>query len=161
MYLKRLKQSFSSYLRSCVSETGTECVSYVFCSVLSPSVALTSWWPHIQGDPNMCICLLFCGLVRCFSYRYLTIGHLCCKSRGVVFLQMGDCRLYNKREEEKERELSWSIRSLHSNPAVGIRFPEGISILGLGVCRLYSVLYCLWRWLWHFNDDPLTLQCSH
>ena len=33
--------------------SGSGCVSFVFCPMLSPAVALTSYWPHIQGAPPL------------------------------------------------------------------------------------------------------------
>ena len=43
----------------------------------------------------------------------------------------------------------WSVESLLSNPAALVQFPAGpeifISVLGLGVCPLCSVLCCLRR----------------
>ena len=40
---------------------GIGCVSFVFCTVLSPAEALTLFWPHIKGDPPLCIYLVFCS----------------------------------------------------------------------------------------------------
>ena len=37
---------------------GIGCVSFVFCPVLYPAEALTLCWPHIQGGPPLCICLV-------------------------------------------------------------------------------------------------------
>ena len=37
----------------------TGCMSFVFCPVLSLTVALTLYSPHIQGHPTFCICLVF------------------------------------------------------------------------------------------------------
>ena len=55
--------------------------------------------------------------------------------------------------------VTWQVESLPFNPAARVLFPEGseilISILGLGVCRLSSVLYSLWRWLSHCTDHTI------
>ena len=56
-----------------------------FCSVLSPADALTLCWPHIQGGPPLCICLVFRSIDNCSPYRHLTHGYLGCKSRGCKF----------------------------------------------------------------------------
>ena len=61
---------------------GIESVFFVFYPVLSSAEALTLCWPHIQGGPPLCICLVFWSTDCCSSYRHLTHGHLACKSRG-------------------------------------------------------------------------------
>ena len=50
------------------------------CPVLSLAEALTLCWPHIQGGPPLCICLVLWSIVSCSTYRYLSHGHLGCKS---------------------------------------------------------------------------------
>ena len=53
---------------------GIGCVSFVFCPVLSSAEALTLCWPHIQGGPPLCICLVFWSR-DCFSpYRHRPTG---------------------------------------------------------------------------------------
>ena len=69
-------RNFNSY-------PGIGSVSFAFYPVLSPAEALTLCWPHIQGGPPMCICLVFWSIDNCSHYRHLTHGHLVCKSRGV------------------------------------------------------------------------------
>ena len=75
--------------------SGTGCVSFifcplsVFCPVLSPTVALTLCWPHIQEGPPLCICLVFLCTVCCSPYSCLFHGHLHCKSLGVQVLHWG------------------------------------------------------------------------
>ena len=69
-------------VRNFNSYSGIGCVSFVFCPVLSPAEALTFCWPHIQGGPPLCICLVFRSIDNCSSYRHLTHGHFSCKSRG-------------------------------------------------------------------------------
>ena len=49
----------------------------------------------------------------------------------------------------KSVAVAWSVEFLPSNPAARVRYPVGsgilISVLGLGVCPLCSVLSCLQR----------------
>ena len=58
-------------------------------SVLSSAETLTLCWPHIQGGPRLCICLVFCGKDCCSLYRHLTHRHLACKSLGVQVIDWG------------------------------------------------------------------------
>ena len=52
--------------------------------------------------------------------------------------------------------MAWSVEALPSNPAARVRFPAEsgilVSVLGLGVCPLCSVLCCLRRRPWHCAD---------
>ena len=59
--------------------------------------------------------------------------------------------------------MAWSVESLPSNPLAWVRFPAGsgilISVLGLGMCPLCSVLCCLWRRSWHYADHTFREAC--
>ena len=59
------------------------CVSFVFYPVLSPAEVLILCWPHIQGGPPFCICLVFWSIDNCSPYRHLIHGHLVCKALGM------------------------------------------------------------------------------
>ena len=63
--------------------SGTGCLPFVLSPILSPAVALTLYWQHIQGSPPLGICLLFWSTEYYSSYRHLNRRHLGCKSRGV------------------------------------------------------------------------------
>ena len=58
----------------------------VFCPVFSLALALTLCWPHIQGSPPLCICLVFWSRFCCSPYTHITHRHLGCKSREVYSL---------------------------------------------------------------------------
>ena len=79
---------------------GGVCPLPVFCPVLSSAEALTLCWPHIQGDPPLCISLVFWSRDCCSPYRHLTHGHLACKSLGVEVLDWGRV---NKRRRRRRR----------------------------------------------------------
>ena len=64
------------------------------CSLYSVLCCLQRWplykcWPHIQGGPPLCICLVFRSTVCCSPYNYLTHGKLDCMSQGGVSPTLG------------------------------------------------------------------------
>ena len=61
----------------------------VSCPVLSSAESLTLCWPHIQGGPPLCICLVFWSRDCCSPYRHLTHRHLAFKFLGVYILDWG------------------------------------------------------------------------
>ena len=74
------------------------CPFSVFCLVLSSAEVLTLCWPHIQGGPPFCICLVFWSKDCWSPFRYLTHRHLGCKSLEVKVLDWGRV---NKRRRRK------------------------------------------------------------
>ena len=66
--------------------TGCECPLTVFCPVLSLMVALTLYWPEIQGGPPLRVCLVLWSTVSSSPYRHSTHGHLDSKSQRMLDL---------------------------------------------------------------------------
>ena len=79
---------------------GTACVSFVFSPMLPLAVALTLWWPCIQGSPPLFFCVVFWSTACCFYYRHLTNGRLDCKSRWVWVLHWW--RINNRKRKNKQ-----------------------------------------------------------
>ena len=90
-------------VRNFNSYPGIGCVSFVFCTVLSPAEALTLCRPHIQGGPPLSICLVFWSIDNCSPYRHLTHGHLGCKFLWVKVLDRGTINTW-RRKKERERK---------------------------------------------------------
>ena len=84
------------------------CPLSVFCPVLSSAEDLTLCWPHIQGGPPLCICLVFWSRDCCSPYMHLTHGHLACKSLGGVSPRLG--RIDKRRSKRRRRSISINIR---------------------------------------------------
>ena len=83
---------------------------FVFCHGLSLVVALTLCWPHIQGGPPLCICLVFWSTISCSPYslyRHVTHGHLGCIFQGCKSYIVG--RINNRERKEEWYEIKGKV----------------------------------------------------